>query len=1109
MNEILDKNIMYSSKEFQDQRNYWETIINKDILNASFSFSDSNLTEDDIEVKTFKYNFSEPICEKAITISNNSDETLLSIFIAITTTLMYKYYGKEFSLVSTTLLNKDSIDTIPNYILPIKSLFKDSMTIKDVLVNTRKNYINAYNNYNFPIEIVEKEFIKNYDIYSKSIFQTFVTLDTIHNDKYMENIDPNLIFSFHKEDKALSLTVKYKSNLYDELLIKTIVNNFNQLLCSAMKDLNSSLSSVEILDDHEKNLILNTFNDTQFTYDTDKLIHKLFEEQVEKTPNNIAIVFEGNSLTYKELNEKSNSLALVLRNYEIKNNDLVGIILDRSIEMVIALLGILKSGAAYVPIDPAYPKERIEYMLNDSNCKIAITNKEIINSISFQGKCLDIYDNSSFDEVKDNLDSFNKSNDLAYLIYTSGTTGKPKGVMVEHKQVINYIVGINREININNFSSILCITTICFDIFATEVLVPLAYGLKIVMANKEEQIDGSKLGNLITKNKIEIIQITPSRVEMMLPDEEFTNSIKDLKTLIIGGEKVNKNIIDKIYSYSDANIYNVYGPTETTIWSTIKLLSKSDEKITIGKPIQNTKIYIMSPNNTLLPIGMKGELCISGSGVSRGYLNNEILTKEKFIINPFEKDEVIYKTGDLAKWCENGEIDILGRIDNQIKLRGFRIELDEIEKALKNYDKIENVVVLPKNENKYLCAYVVYNGDFPTESVREYLKGILPEYMVPSQYVNLEQLPITPNGKLDKQKLLNLTVHDVNRIKIEPRNLQESVIREIWQEILHVEEIYIDDDFFELGGNSINIVQVSKQIERKLQVIINPSEIIAYSKLKDLAKFIIESSQIDESNRLKHIFKINQSTSKEKIFLFHGGDSDIYYYRYLAKLLEHKYSVYGIQPKGLDGKDSLPVSYYEMLYDYIKEIKKIQPNGPYILGGYCVGGYCSYDTTKIFELQGEKVTLIQIDQEPFVNRIYLKGAIKREPILRLIEIWRRINKKDYIYTIEKFRKIYEKQHVISKEHQLEVISSRKNIFTFFTKELLRNCNYAPCAVSIKSPTIVIKAEGNHCEEFEIASWDNMAKGNLEFHEIPGGHLDMVLPPYVDKVAELILQFLDK
>lgn len=1108
MGESLDKNIIFNSKKFEKEKEYWNNILKESELNSTFSFYDENTNEANNVMEYFEYNFEKVICDKLLQISNNSDEILLNIFIAMTSTLMYKYFAQSKCLVTTTILKQHFKENLLNYVLPIKTVVNNSMTVKEILIKTREQYIEAYENFNFPIDLIEKNFYGNDSDTTNSILKTFVILDNIQDEKYIKTINPNIIFLFHIDNEKISLRIKYTSSVYEKDNIKIIANNFNQLLESSINNIDCTIEKVDILSEDEKEVLINKFNNTKVVYDDTKLIHQLFEEQVDKTPNNVALIYEKNKITYKELNEKANSIARTLKDYGIKDGDLVGIILNRSFEMISAILGVLKSGAAYIPIDPQYPSDRIKYMLENSNSKLIISTKRLLDSSDVKANILDIYDTKSLNKDNSNLGIINKSSDLAYVIYTSGTTGKPKGVMVEHKQVTNYIAGINKETSISSCSTMLCITTICFDIFATEVLVPLVYGLKVIIANNDEQIDGDILSKIILENNIDVIQMTPSRIEMMMQSEKFQNSVKNLKVLILGGESLQKNLSEKLISKINASIYNVYGPTETTVWSTIKLLNRNDEKVTIGRPLQNTKIYIMNNNNELLPIGIVGELCVSGAGVSRGYLNNEDLTKKKYIYSPFNKDEIIYKTGDLAKLNSSGDIEILGRIDKQVKIRGFRIELGEIEKVLMECKDVKNAIVLVRNSTKSLCAYIVCSGEINIELMREYLKKKLPEYMIPSQYMKIDKVPITVNGKIDKQKLMDLRLDNPNRIKIAPRSFQETIISDIWKEILQLEEVYIYDDFFELGGNSISIVQVSKQIESKLGVVINPSEIIANSKLNDLAQLILENSN-DDMIKYKHIFKINKSTSKDKIFLFHGGDSDIYYYRYLAKLLEDRYSVYGIQPKGLDGRDSLPVSYYEMLCDYIKEIKSIQPKGPYILGGYCVGGYCSYDTTKILELQKEKVTLIQIDQEPFVNRRYLKGAKKREPVLRAIELWRRISRKNYIYTFEKYRKIYEKPHIISKEHQLEIISSRKNIFTYFTKELLHGCNYTPCAVSIKSPTIVIKAVDNHCDEFEIASWDDMAKGKLEFYEIPGGHLDMVLPPYVDKVAELILQFLDK
>ncbi|MGM1050728.1 MAG: thioesterase domain-containing protein, partial [Bacillota bacterium] len=326
--------------------------------------------------------------------------------------------------------------------------------------------------------------------------------------------------------------------------------------------------------------------------------------------------------------------------------------------------------------------------------------------------------------------------------------------------------------------------------------------------------------------------------------------------------------------------------------------------------------------------------------------------------------------------------------DHQVKIRGFRVELGEIESTILTFNKVKEVVVL-KTENDNLCAYIVCDDELETREIRNNLKTKLPEYMIPSHFIKVDSIPLTLNGKIDSGKLKEIKIENSHLEKILPRSLQESVIVEIWKSVLGLDEIYVNDDFFELGGNSINIVQVAKEIQERLEIEINIPDLMIYTNVIELAEFIINSSV--EQNKYKHIFKINRSTSEEKIFLFHGADGDIFYFRHLAKILEPKYSVYGIQPSGLNGKEPFPLSFYEMLSDYIKEIKRIQPEGPYIFGGYCVGGYLSYDTTRIFELQGEKVkALLEIDQEPFVQKKLYTRVTAFETVLKAVELWRRI-----------------------------------------------------------------------------------------------------------------------
>ncbi len=590
-----------------------------------------------------------------------------------------------------------------------------------------------------------------------------------------------------------------------------------------------------MLSKEEKNKILYDFNNTKVDYSKDKTISQLFEEQVEKTPDNIAVVFENQQLTYRELNERSNSLAYYLRNKGIGRNDIVGIMVNRSLEMIVSILAVLKSGGAYLPIDPTYPNSRITYMINDSNVKTILTQSilqkrfnNLSNLLSIDLSNYNIYANPC-----KNLNVINTPDDLAYLIYTSGSTGKPKGVMLTQKNVNNFIKGTCDVINFKD--TIVSVTTMCFDIFVLETILPLEKGLKVVIANETEQNIPKSLNELCIKNNVKILQTTPARMSLLLSDSSNLDYIKNLSIIMLGGEQFPYKLLQQLKSITNSEIYNMYGPTETTVWSSIKDLTNTNS-INIGKPIANTQMYILDKKLNLLPIGVPGELYVGGDGLSRGYLGRERLTSQKFINNPYIKNDIIYNTGDVAKWLPNGELDCLGRSDSQVKLRGLRIELGEIENQILSFPNIENSAVCIKNDSsdrQFLCAYFTSKERISISELKNYLSKFLPNYMVPSFLIQLEDFKYTPNGKVDKNSLPKLDI-SINTNMILPETKTERDLSKIWEDLLGISPISINENFFNIGGDSILALKMQIELLNN-NINISYADIFKYNTIKELA----------------------------------------------------------------------------------------------------------------------------------------------------------------------------------------------------------------------------------------------------------------------------------
>jgi len=1077
-------------------------------------------------VEELKIEINKEISEKLQKYALKEKITLNNIAEVVWGVVLQKYNGTDDVVFGKVVSGRDlPIEGIERMVglfvntVPIRVRNGKNTTIRELLRDTHNQGLKSSEYDYCPLaEVQSKSELGRHLLSTLFVFENYYVDERVFEKGF--NSSFRMLENREQTNYGLSLTASYSdvfrfsltydSRMYGSAEAKFILKRLERIIIEISENPDKKVVDIDIVDDSEKKQLLYEFNDTYKEYSRDKMIHQLFEEQTIKTSNSVALVFNEESITYSELNEKSNQLARVLCENGVKPDDIIGIMVEKSIEMIVGILGVLKSGGAYLPIDPEYPKDRIKFILEDSQPIILLTQSWLSEKIDhFIVKRLYLDKEELYVGNSKNLERINSSSDLAYVIYTSGSTGKPKGVMIEHQGMHNHIQSKIKELNITENSTVAQNAPLIFDISVWQCLAPLIIGGTVAIYGRDESKDAKKLLDNIERDGVTILEVVPSLLHNIVEIQKKSGrSLKGVEQLMSTGEELTTRLANRfIYQNPKIALINAYGPTEASddITHYRIVAEEKGERIPIGKPIQNMQIYILNENNKTQPIGIPGELCVSGDGLARGYLNQSELTAEKFVENPNMPKERMYRTGDLARWLPDGNIEYLGRLDHQVKIRGFRIELGEIENTILTISNVKEAVVLA-DENHNLCAFIVCDGELETRELRNHIKTKLPEYMIPSHFVKIDVIPLTSNGKIDKNKLRTTKIDNTNSEKILPRTLQENVITEIWKDVLDLDEVYIDNDFFELGGNSINIIQIAEEIQERLEVEISIADLFVYTKVIDLAEFMVNSI---EKSDYKNVFKINKSTSEEKIFIFHGGDGGIFYYKHLAKILEPRYSVYGVQASGINGRTTLPSSVYEMIIDYIKEIKSIQPEGPYILAGYCAGGFLSYDITKIFEIQGEKIkAFLPLDHEPFIQKIMHQKVTAFETVLKTVEQWRRVAGKDKIYTIERMRELYEKKYEISKERQMEIIKDRSSIDKFFIRELPQKSNYCFFGRKVKTPTLVVKAEENNNELFETESWENMTE-NLEFYEIPGNHDNVLLPPYVEKLGEIVLDFLDR
>ena len=652
---------------------------------------------------------------------------------------------------------------------------------------------------------------------------------------------------------GLILEISYDRHHFNNRTITRMLGHFKSLLEGMVADPKQRLSELPLLTDRERNQLLIDWNQTAADYPREKCVHQLFEEQVKRTPDAVAVVYEEKQLTYSELDRKANQLARYLQKLGVGPAVLVGICVERSLEMVVGLLGILKAGGAYVPLDPVYPPERLSFLLEDSRAPVLLTQERFRESLPVheaQVVCLDADWEKVAREGIENLTGRATAEDLAYVIYTSGSTGRPKGVMIEHRSLVNHLCWVNECLLNDEVDSLPLVTGLFFDASLKQLFAPLLRGSKVWALPVELLTQPAAfLQALGTQAKVGINCI-PSLWKTLLDaicSGQALIPTENLACIYIGGEQLSEELVNRtLGALPHIQIWNLYGPTEATVNASVaRIVSASD--VTIGRPIANTQIYILDSHLQPVPIGVAGELCIGGDGLARGYLDRPELTKEKFIPNPFSDYPTarLYRTGDLGRYLEDGKIEFLGRIDHQIKIRGYRVELGEVETVLTEHRSVREAVVVAREDepgDKRLVAYVIpeWGATPSTSELRNYLKEKLPNYMVPSAFVVLDELPLTLNGKVDRQALPNPegVRPELEAAYVAPRNEVERNIATVWQEVLHLDVVGIHDNFFDLGGNSLLTVQVHSRLrvlfDRDLSVI----ELFRYPTISDLASYL-------------------------------------------------------------------------------------------------------------------------------------------------------------------------------------------------------------------------------------------------------------------------------
>ena len=792
-------------------------------------------------------------------LSQRQGVTLFITLLAAFQTLLFRYTGQEDIVVGSPIANRNRTEVeglIGFFVnsLAMRTNLSGNPSFLELLERVREVALGAFARQDIPFEKLVEELHPERDISRTPLFQIIfaiqnmpaealqlpgLTLSPFALERTTARFDIEIYLWVKSE--GLSGRVVYNTDLFEDATIARLMGHYETLLESIVSDPDQRISEVQTLTDTERQKLLFDWNDTSSEYPRDVCIHHLFEAQVEQTPEAVAVVFEGERLNYRELEERANRLARHLVTLGVRPGVLVGLCLERSLEMVVGLLGILKAGGAYVPLDPVFPAERLAFMLVDAEVPVLVTQERLREGLPehrAEVVSLDGHAEHIAAHAADPMASAAEAEDLAYVIYTSGSTGQPKGVEIPHRALVNFLTAMQREPGLAPEDVLLAVTTLSFDIAVLEIFLPLCCGARVVVASRETAVDGEALAALLSSTGATVMQATPTTWRLMV--ETGWSGDGRLKALV-GGEAWGWNLAATLLERC-SSVWNMYGPTETTIWSAVRQVQAGDERVSISGPIANTQLYVLDACLQPVPIGVPGELFIGGVGLARGYRKRPELTAERFLADPFEADGRLYRTGDRVRYRADGSLEFLGRLDHQVKLRGYRIELGEIEAVLGQHPEVRATAALVREDepgDKRLVGYIVPAQESVSASaLRRYLQERVPDYMVPAHFVMLDALPVTPNGKVDRRAL---PAPEGRRPELDaayqaPRGPLEETLARIWTEVLRTDQVGRDDNFFDLGGHSLLATQMVSRIQRELKVDLRLIDVFRMPTIAELTK---------------------------------------------------------------------------------------------------------------------------------------------------------------------------------------------------------------------------------------------------------------------------------
>lgn len=855
------------------EREYWLQQLSGDLHLSGLPLDCRRSEETQITIDEVSFSLDAKVENRLREICQNKETLAFAVFVTALTITLHKYTGHEDIIVGTVIHEQHGDVASLNKVLALRTKVQDSASIRQVLENVRQTLSDAYSNQRYPFNRILELLQIEHPVHRAPLFSVMVMLESINNKRNAEHLKHDVTLLLSRDEEGTRGLVQYNSSLFKKATIELFISHYVKVLSDVIATPDAKVAEQAFLSEEKKNEIIYGFNQTQRDYPKSSTIHELFEQQAARTPERVAVAFADQKLTYQQLNCRANQLAHHLKQSGVEAGTLVGIYTEHSLETIVGILGILKAGAAFVPIDPAHPKARCAFLIEDGQIQLVLTQKRLAKQLPESNAAKFYLDskNNSLEHESEQNPAVGNAADLAYVIYTSGSTGRPKGVKIAHTSLINYITWAKEVYVGEEAVDFPLYSSLAFDLTITSVFTPLLTGNRIVIYHWKDK--EPPLMEILGDNQVDILKLTPSHLSMI---KDRDNRATRVRKLIVGGEAFEAKLAREIHeSFGGAvTIFNEYGPTESTVGCMLYTFdSVKDDRafVPIGKPAANVQIYILDDHMHPVAGNMTGELYISGTSLARGYLNREELTAERFIENPFLAGQKMYKTGDLARWLPGEDIDYLGRADEQIKFHGYRVELNEIRCVLNQHPQIRNSMVLvtkDQNGNDIMMAFYVSRRELESEELRNFLAQNIFEETIPNLFVHLKRMPLTLNGKPDTRALptLDEVRKRLRRSFVPARNETEEALTGIWMEVLGLDKVGIYEHFFDLGGHSLMATQVISRVRDVFQVELPLRALFEAPTVADLAA-AVERRQRNEKIEVPGIESIPRSSQSLDDFL--------------------------------------------------------------------------------------------------------------------------------------------------------------------------------------------------------------------------------------------------